>query len=122
MGAPSQLDGRTAAPWGATVAVQVLQPPTIVGWPGLTLPAQLRVGLVPSVVFPPTCIGVIDVDLHGRHATSPRAHRRSRPRLSGLPRSRRQKRTRGSPPVGSLDQVVCREIRRLARYSWSGAS
>ena len=48
--APDQLDGRIVAPWGATVGVQAPQSPTIVGWPGLTLPAQLRVGRVPSVV------------------------------------------------------------------------
>ena len=65
--APDQLDGRIVAPWGATVAVKAPQPPTIVGWPGLTLPAQLRVGRVPSVVTRGTRIGVIDVDLDGRH-------------------------------------------------------
>ena len=65
--APDQLDGRIVAPWGATASVKAPQSPTIVGWPGLTLPAQLRVGRVPSVVTRGTRIGVIDVDLDGRH-------------------------------------------------------
>jgi D-alanyl-D-alanine carboxypeptidase (penicillin-binding protein 5/6) len=65
--APDQLDGRIVSAWGATAGVKAPQSPTIVGWPGLTLPAQLRVGHVPSVVTRGTRIGVIDVDLDGRH-------------------------------------------------------
>jgi D-alanyl-D-alanine carboxypeptidase (penicillin-binding protein 5/6) len=65
--APDQLDGNIVAPWGVTVAVKVPQSPRIVGWPGLSMPAQLRVGRLPSVVTRGTRIGVLDVDLDGRH-------------------------------------------------------
>jgi D-alanyl-D-alanine carboxypeptidase (penicillin-binding protein 5/6) len=62
-----QLDGRIVAPWGASVAVKVPQSPKIVGWPGLSMPARLRVGRLPSVVTRGTRIGVLVVDLDGRH-------------------------------------------------------
>jgi serine-type D-Ala-D-Ala carboxypeptidase (penicillin-binding protein 5/6) len=65
--APDQVDGRIAAPWGATVAVTAPQSPTIIGWPGLSVPAQLHVGRVPSVVAQGTSVGDLDVDLDGRH-------------------------------------------------------
>jgi serine-type D-Ala-D-Ala carboxypeptidase (penicillin-binding protein 5/6) len=65
--APDQLAGRIVAPWGGSVAVKAPQSPTIVGWPGLSLPAQLNVGLMPKVVTQDTRIGVLDVDLDGRH-------------------------------------------------------
>jgi D-alanyl-D-alanine carboxypeptidase (penicillin-binding protein 5/6) len=65
--APDQLDGNIVAPWGDTVAVKAPQSPTIVGWPGLSMPAQLRVGRLPSAVTRGTRIGVLDVDLDGRH-------------------------------------------------------
>jgi serine-type D-Ala-D-Ala carboxypeptidase (penicillin-binding protein 5/6) len=65
--APDQLDGNIVAPWGDTVAVKAPQSPSIVGWPGLSVPAQLRVGRLPSVVTRGTRIGVLDVDLDGQH-------------------------------------------------------
>jgi len=61
--APDELDGRIVAPWGATVAVTAPQSPTIVGWPGISIPARLRVGRLPSVVTRGSRIGVLDVDL-----------------------------------------------------------
>jgi serine-type D-Ala-D-Ala carboxypeptidase (penicillin-binding protein 5/6) len=64
---PDQLDGRIVAPWGASVAVHVLQSPRVVGWPGLSMPARLRLGRLPSVVTRGTRIGVLDVDLDGKH-------------------------------------------------------
>jgi serine-type D-Ala-D-Ala carboxypeptidase (penicillin-binding protein 5/6) len=60
-----QLIGRVVTQWGASVAVNALHPPTIVGWPGLTLPAHIRVGSLPSVVDTDTHIGVLKVDLDG---------------------------------------------------------
>jgi len=65
--APEQVDGRIVAPWGSTVAVKVPQSPTVTGWPGLSMPARLRVGRLPSVVTPGTRIGVLDLSLGGRH-------------------------------------------------------
>jgi hypothetical protein len=64
--APDQLDGRIVAPWGVTVAVKAPRSPRIVGWPGLSMPARLSVGRLPSVVTRGTRIGVLDVDLGGR--------------------------------------------------------
>jgi D-alanyl-D-alanine carboxypeptidase (penicillin-binding protein 5/6) len=65
--APDQVDGRIVAPWGATVAVKAPQSPMVVGWPGRSLPAQLHVGPLPSVVTRGTPLGDLDVDLDGRH-------------------------------------------------------
>jgi D-alanyl-D-alanine carboxypeptidase (penicillin-binding protein 5/6) len=65
--APDQLDGRIVAPWGVTVAVKVPQSPNIVGWPGFTMPVRLRVGRLPKTVAQGTRIGVLDIDLDGRH-------------------------------------------------------
>jgi len=36
-----------------------------VGWPGLTVPAQLHVGALPTDVAADTHIGVLKVDLNG---------------------------------------------------------
>jgi len=60
-----QLLGRVVAQWGASVRVGALDVPTIVGWPGLTLPAQIRVGSLPSTVTTDTRVGVLKVDLDG---------------------------------------------------------
>jgi D-alanyl-D-alanine carboxypeptidase (penicillin-binding protein 5/6) len=65
--APNRLDGRVVAAWGASVAVKVPQSPTVVGWPGLAMPARLSVGRLPSVVRRGTRVGVLKVDLGGRH-------------------------------------------------------
>jgi D-alanyl-D-alanine carboxypeptidase (penicillin-binding protein 5/6) len=65
--APDQVDGRIVAPWGANVAVKVPHSPIVVGWPGLSMPARLRVGRLPSVVTRGTPLGDLDVDLDGRH-------------------------------------------------------
>jgi D-alanyl-D-alanine carboxypeptidase (penicillin-binding protein 5/6) len=65
--AADQLDGRIVTPWGATVAVRAPRSPSIVGWPGVSMPARLSVGRLPSVVRRGTRIGVLDVDLGGRH-------------------------------------------------------
>jgi serine-type D-Ala-D-Ala carboxypeptidase (penicillin-binding protein 5/6) len=64
--AADQLDGRIVAPWGDTVAVNAPQSPTIVGWPGFSIPARLSVGRLPSVVARGTRIGVLSVDLGGQ--------------------------------------------------------
>jgi D-alanyl-D-alanine carboxypeptidase (penicillin-binding protein 5/6) len=64
--AADQLDGRIVAPWGDTVAVRAPQSPTIVGWPGFSMPARPSVGRLPSVVGRGTRIGVLAVDLGGR--------------------------------------------------------
>ena len=65
--AADQLDGRIVTPWGATVAVRAPRSPSIVGWPGVSMPARLSVGRLPSVVRRGTRIGVLDLDLGGRH-------------------------------------------------------
>jgi D-alanyl-D-alanine carboxypeptidase (penicillin-binding protein 5/6) len=62
---PGQLVGKVVTPWGSSVAVHARNAPTIVGWPGLTLPAQIRVGSLPSVVASNTHVGVLQVDLAG---------------------------------------------------------
>jgi D-alanyl-D-alanine carboxypeptidase (penicillin-binding protein 5/6) len=64
--AADQLDGRIVAPWGVTVAVKAPRSPTIVGWPGFSMPARLSVGRLPSVVTRGTRIGLVVVDLDGR--------------------------------------------------------
>jgi D-alanyl-D-alanine carboxypeptidase (penicillin-binding protein 5/6) len=65
--AADQLDGRIVTPWGGTVAVRAPRSPSIVGWPGVAMPARLSVGRLPSVVRRGTRVGVLDVDLDGRH-------------------------------------------------------
>jgi D-alanyl-D-alanine carboxypeptidase (penicillin-binding protein 5/6) len=65
--AADQLDGRIVTPWGATVAVKAPRSPSIVGWPGFSMPARLSVGPLPSVVTRGTRIGVLAVDLGGRN-------------------------------------------------------
>ena len=60
-----QLVGRVVTTWGTSVAVRPHSAPTIVGWPGLTVPAHLSVGPLPSVVAADTHIGVLTVDLEG---------------------------------------------------------
>ena len=65
--AADQLVGRIVTPWGATVAVKAPLSPSVVGWPGFSMPARLSVGRLPSVVTRGTRIGVLDVDLGGRN-------------------------------------------------------
>jgi D-alanyl-D-alanine carboxypeptidase (penicillin-binding protein 5/6) len=64
--APEQLVGRIVAPWGSSVTVTAQQVPRIVGWPGLSVSAQLHVGTMPPVVGMGTRIGVLKVDLDGQ--------------------------------------------------------
>jgi D-alanyl-D-alanine carboxypeptidase (penicillin-binding protein 5/6) len=59
----SQAVGRIVAPWGSSVSVQAATSPTIVGWPGVTVPAQLHLGPLPSAVGVGTRVGVLDVDV-----------------------------------------------------------
>jgi serine-type D-Ala-D-Ala carboxypeptidase (penicillin-binding protein 5/6) len=60
-----QLLGRVVTKWGTSVKVSALDAPTIVGWPGLTVPAQLAVDSLPSVVDAGTRVGVLKIDLGG---------------------------------------------------------
>jgi D-alanyl-D-alanine carboxypeptidase (penicillin-binding protein 5/6) len=60
-----QLLGRVVAKWGTSVKVSALDAPTIVGWPGLTVPARLHIETLPSVVAADTRIGVLRIDLDG---------------------------------------------------------
>jgi serine-type D-Ala-D-Ala carboxypeptidase (penicillin-binding protein 5/6) len=80
--APDRLDGQIVAPWGAKVAVKAPHAPTVVGWPGLSMPAQLRIEQLPSVVTPGTRIGTLAVDLDGRQLD---VVLRASGRLSGPP-------------------------------------
>ena len=41
--APGQLMGKVTTPWGASVAVRAPHAPSVIGWPGISLPAQLDV-------------------------------------------------------------------------------
>jgi D-alanyl-D-alanine carboxypeptidase (penicillin-binding protein 5/6) len=61
-----RLAGKIVAPWGASADVSAEQPPTIIGWPGLTVPARVVVGALPAVVARGSRIGVLEVDLGGR--------------------------------------------------------
>jgi hypothetical protein len=47
------------------VAVTALHAPSIVGWPGLTVPARLEVGPLPARVAAGTRIGTLSIDLDG---------------------------------------------------------
>ena len=60
------LAGRIVAPWGASVEVSAARPPTILGWPGLRVPAHVVVGTLPPVIAGGSRVGVLDVDLGGR--------------------------------------------------------
>jgi D-alanyl-D-alanine carboxypeptidase (penicillin-binding protein 5/6) len=64
--APGQLMGKVTTPWGASVAVRAPHAPSVIGWPGISLPAQLDVPTVPHVVGTKTSIGVLKVNLDGR--------------------------------------------------------
>jgi D-alanyl-D-alanine carboxypeptidase (penicillin-binding protein 5/6) len=66
--APGQLMGKVTTPWGASVAVRAPHAPSVIGWPGISLPAQLDVPTVPHVVGTKTSIGVLKVNLDGRIA------------------------------------------------------
>jgi len=63
---PGRLVGRVVAPWGTSVDVRAAQPPTIVGWPGVTLPAHVVVGTLPRAFARGDRVGVLEVDLDGR--------------------------------------------------------
>jgi serine-type D-Ala-D-Ala carboxypeptidase (penicillin-binding protein 5/6) len=66
-----QLLGRMVAQWGPSVAVSAAHAPTIVGWPGLMVPAQIRLDSLPSVVDTDTRLGVLKVDLDGNDVDIP---------------------------------------------------
>jgi len=62
---PDHLVGRVVTAWGTSVAVTALHAPSIVGWPGLTVPARLEVGPLPARVAAGTRIGTLSIDLDG---------------------------------------------------------
>jgi D-alanyl-D-alanine carboxypeptidase (penicillin-binding protein 5/6) len=62
---PGQLLGRMVSQWGPSIAVSAPHAPTIVGWPGLMVPAQIRLDSPPSTVDVDTRLGVLKVDLDG---------------------------------------------------------
>jgi D-alanyl-D-alanine carboxypeptidase (penicillin-binding protein 5/6) len=64
--APNQLLARIDTPWGATVSVTAPQSRTVIGWPGLALPAQFSVGALPSKISAGTRIGLLKVTLDGQ--------------------------------------------------------
>jgi D-alanyl-D-alanine carboxypeptidase (penicillin-binding protein 5/6) len=57
--------GRVVTKWGSSVKVHAADAPTIVGWPGLSVPAQLHIDALPAVVATDTRIGVLKIDLDG---------------------------------------------------------
>lgn len=58
---PGHLVGRIVAPWGPSVPVTASKSRTIVGWPGLAVPARVQVGALPSAISNGTRIGVLRV-------------------------------------------------------------
>jgi serine-type D-Ala-D-Ala carboxypeptidase (penicillin-binding protein 5/6) len=66
-----QLLGRVVAKWGSSVKVDALDAPTIVAWPGLTVPAHFHVGTLSSGVAADTRIGELTVDLDGGNVDVP---------------------------------------------------
>jgi D-alanyl-D-alanine carboxypeptidase (penicillin-binding protein 5/6) len=64
--APGQLIGKVSTPWGASVDVRAPHAPSVIGWPGIVLPAQVVVGTLPHVVGTKTPIGVLKINLDGR--------------------------------------------------------
>jgi len=62
---PGQLIGRVVTTWGTSVNVHALGAPTVVGWPGLTVPAHVHINALPSDVATATRIGDLKVDLDG---------------------------------------------------------
>jgi D-alanyl-D-alanine carboxypeptidase (penicillin-binding protein 5/6) len=60
-----QSVGRVVAKWGSSVSVHASDAPTIVGWPGLTVPAQLDVDTLPTTVGADARVGVLKLDLGG---------------------------------------------------------
>ena len=64
--APGQLLAHIHTSWGATAPVTASEPPTVIGWPGLALPARFAVAGLPSTITKGTRIGLLKVDLDGR--------------------------------------------------------
>jgi serine-type D-Ala-D-Ala carboxypeptidase (penicillin-binding protein 5/6) len=64
--AAGRLAGQIVAPWGASVDVSAAQPPTVIGWPGLSVPVHVVVGALPAVIVRGSRIGMLKVDLGGR--------------------------------------------------------
>jgi D-alanyl-D-alanine carboxypeptidase (penicillin-binding protein 5/6) len=58
---PGHLVGRIVAPWAPSVPVTASKSPTIVGWPGLAVPARVQVGALPSAISSGARIGVLRV-------------------------------------------------------------
>ncbi len=56
---PGELVGRIVASWGTSVPVTTSKASGLVGWPGLTVPVQVRVGALPSTIANGARIGVL---------------------------------------------------------------
>ncbi|MGD0394314.1 MAG: D-alanyl-D-alanine carboxypeptidase [Acidimicrobiales bacterium] len=62
---PAGSVGRITAPWGPSVAVTA-GTASVVGWPGLTVPARVHVETLPSAIPAGAEIGVLHADLGGQ--------------------------------------------------------
>jgi len=63
---PGHLVGTIVAAWGASVPVTA-ESSRIVGWPGLTVPVRMGVGVLSSAISSGNRIGVLRADIDGQH-------------------------------------------------------
>lgn len=63
--------GTVTAPWGASVPVAATHAPHVVGWPGLTVPAHLHVGRLPTTIDAGTRLGVLQANVDGHPISIP---------------------------------------------------
>lgn len=63
---PGKVVGRIVDPWGSSAPVTAPATPMITGWPGMTVPIQVRLGPLPSPVASGARIGVLTVGHPGQ--------------------------------------------------------
>ncbi len=64
---PGEGLGRITTAWGASVNVGVSSAPSVVGWPGLTVPITVEVGTLPPTIPDGAGVGLIGVESGSPH-------------------------------------------------------
>jgi serine-type D-Ala-D-Ala carboxypeptidase (penicillin-binding protein 5/6) len=62
-----QVVGYVKSSWGQSVPVVASTTPTVVGWPGLSVPVVVKVPTLPGAISKGQRLGTLDVDVAGRH-------------------------------------------------------
>jgi D-alanyl-D-alanine carboxypeptidase (penicillin-binding protein 5/6) len=64
--APGRPVGSIVAPWGPSVPVTMASSPSVLGWPGMTLPVEVHVGRLPTSVARGARVGQLDLGPPGQ--------------------------------------------------------